>query len=355
MDGLSFGAIVPALGNDSALGGLLDDMLDVMRPVFEVQHQQLAVTLSIGAAEYPKHGSQTADLAKAIQLAMRQAQGMPGNSAVVFTRGLLADQEDRLLLEARLSQALDRGEFDLFYQAQCDLQTRRLSGFEALLRWRSPDGLIPPDRFIPLAEESGLIVPIGRWVLQQACRQAKVWHDSGVSQPVVAVNISPRQFQHPEFMATVREALDSAGVDPHFIELEITEGAMMDDAESTIAKMAELRALGLHLAIDDFGTGYSSLAYLKRFPINRLKIDRAFVRDLGQDEGGAAIVQAMIQLSHSLGMTVVAEGVEDAAQEACLRDWQCDVMQGFGYARPVPVREATAFMEQRAREDGVAA
>ena len=355
LDGLSFGAIVPALGDDAALRGLLDQLLQVMQPVFEVQRQQLAVTLSIGAAEHPRDGTQTDDVAKAIQLAMRQAQTQPGNSAVVFTEGLLTDQQDRLQLEARLSQALDRGEFELFYQAQCDLRTRRLSGFEALLRWRSAEGLIPPDRFIPLAEESGLIVPIGRWVLQQGCRQAKAWHDLGLGRPVVAINISPRQFQHPEFMNTVREALSSTGADPRFIELEITEGAMLDDAESTIAKMAELRALGLHLAIDDFGTGYSSLAYLKRFPINRLKIDRAFVRDLGQDEGGAAIVQAMIQLSHSLGLTVVAEGVEDAAQEDCLRGWQCDVMQGFGYARPVPVHEATAWFERCAGEAGIAA
>jgi len=355
MDGLSFGAIVPALGNDATLRGLLDQLLQVMQPVFEVQRQQLAVTLSIGAAEYPRDGAQVSDIAKAVQLALRQAQGQAGNSAVVFTQGLRDNQQDRLQLEARLSQALERGELELFYQAQCELRTRRLSGFEALLRWRSPEGLIPPDRFIPLAEESGLIVPIGRWVLLQACRQAKAWHDTGLGRPVVAINISPRQFQHPEFMATVREALSLSGADPHFIELEITEGAMMDDAEATIAKMAELRALGLHLAIDDFGTGYSSLAYLKRFPINRLKIDRAFVRDLGQDAGGAAIVQAMIQLSHSLGMTVVAEGVEDAAQEACLRDWQCDVMQGFGYARPVPVGDATAFLEKCSGEAGVAA
>jgi len=355
MDGLSFGAIVPALGDAAALRELLDRLLLVMQPVFEVQRQQLAVTLSVGAAEYPRDGAQTADIARAIQLAMRHAQGQPGNSAVVFTQGLLDDQQGRLQLEARLSQALDRGELELFYQAQCELSTRKLSGFEALLRWRSPEGLIPPDRFVPLAEESGLIVPIGRWVLQQACRQAKIWHDSGLGQPVVAINISPRQFQHPEFMASVRETLIDTGMDPHFIELEITEGAMMDNAEATIAKMAELRALGLHLAIDDFGTGYSSLAYLKRFPINRLKIDRAFVRDLGQDEGGAAIVQAMIQLSHSLGMTVVAEGVEDAAQEACLRGWHCDVMQGFGYARPVPVADATAFMERCSREAGMAA
>ena len=161
----------------------------------------------------------------------------------------------------------------------------------------------------------------------------------------MAINISPRQFQHPDFMATVREALRSSGVDPHCIELEITEGAMMDDAESTIAKMVELRGLGLHLAIDDFGTGYSSLAYLKRFPIDRLKIDRSFVRDLGRDEEAGSIVQALIQLAHSLGMTVVAEGVEDARQEACLRGWRCDLMQGFGYARPLPVQGATALLK----------
>jgi len=355
MDGLSFGAILPAPGDDHALHDLLEQLLLVMQPVFEVQRQQLAVTLSIGAAEYPRHGAQLSDVAKAVQLAMQHAQGQPGNSAVVFTPALLSGQQDRLQLEARLSQALERGELELFYQAQCDLRTRRLSGFEALLRWRSPEGLIPPDRFIPLAEESGLIVPIGRWVLETACRQARAWHDGGLGRPVVAINISPRQFQHPGFMSSVRDVLSSTGMDPHFIELEITEGAMMDDAEATIAKMAELRALGLHLAIDDFGTGYSSLAYLKRFPINRLKIDRAFVRDLGQDEGGAAIVQAMIQLSHSLGLTVVAEGVEDTAQEVCLRGWHCDVMQGFGYARPVPVAEATAFMERCSLEAGSAA
>lgn len=347
LDGLSFGAIVPALPDDEAVRALLEQLQQVMRPVFEVQRQQLVVTISIGAADYPRDGEDTADVARAVQLAMRQAQVQPGNSAVVFTGNLLAHQQDRLQMEARLSQALERGELELFYQAQCELRTRRLTGFEALLRWRSPEGLIPPDRFIPLAEESGLIVPIGRWVLQQACQQARAWQDSGLGRPVVAINISPRQFQHPGFMDSVREALHSSGADPRCIELEITEGATMDDADCTIAKMAALRELGLHLAIDDFGTGYSSLAYLRRFPIDRLKIDRSFVRDLGQDAGGAAIVQAMIQLAHSLGLTVVAEGVETADQEACLRGWRCDLMQGYGYARPVPAAEATAWLAQR--------
>ncbi|MFG6442604.1 EAL domain-containing protein [Roseateles sp. LKC17W] len=345
LDGLSFGVTLPALAGGAQLAGLLDELLQAMQPVFLVQHQELAVTLSIGAAELPRHGRRLAEVAKAIQLAMRHAQRQPGNAAVLYTDELMLEQQDRLLMEARLSQALDKGEFELFYQAQCDLQGRQLTGFEALLRWRGPEGLIPPDRFIPVAEESGLMVPIGRWVLQQACRQAKAWHDAGLGKPVMAINISPRQFQHPDFMAMVHEALDHSGVDPHRIELEITEGAMMDDAEATIAKMAELRRLGLHLAIDDFGTGYSSLAYLRRFPINRLKIDRSFIRDLGQDDEGAAIVQALIQLAHSLGMTVVAEGVEDDRQERCLRDWGCDMMQGFGYARPLPARDAAALLD----------
>lgn len=345
LDGLSFGAILPPPADDDALRMQLDRLLQTMGAVFEVSHQQLVVTLSIGAAVYPRDGARVDDVARAIQLAQRQAQRQPGNSAVLFTPGLMADQQDRLQLEARLSQALDRGEFELFYQAQCDLASRRLTGFEALLRWRSADGLIGPDRFIPVAEESGLIVPIGRWVLMQACQQARAWHDLGLGRPVVAINISPRQFQHPGFMATVREALQRSGVEPGCIELEITESAVMDDADATIAKMNELRALGLHLAIDDFGTGYSSLAYLKRFPLNRLKIDRSFVRDLSREGDGAAIVKALIQLAHSLGMTVVAEGVEEPTQVECLRDWRCDMIQGFLYARPAPAPEAQRLLE----------
>lgn len=345
LDGLSFGAILPALPSDDVLRIQLDRLLQTMGPVFEVSRQELVVTLSIGAAVYPRDGERVEDVARAIQLAQRQAQRLPGNSAVLYTPGLMADQQDRLQLEARLSQALDRGEFELFYQAQCDLASRQLVGFEALLRWRSPDGLIAPDRFIPVAEESGLIVPIGRWVLMQACRQAQAWHALGLGRPTMAINISPRQFQHPDFMASVREALQLTGVDPDCIELEITESAMMDDADATIATMNELRALGLHLAIDDFGTGYSSLAYLKRFPLERLKIDRSFVRDLGPQGDGAAIVKAMIQLAHSLQMTVVAKGVEEPTQVDCLRDWRCDVIQGFLYARPVPVPEAQRLLE----------
>ncbi|MCV2365958.1 bifunctional diguanylate cyclase/phosphodiesterase [Paucibacter sp. DJ1R-11] len=346
LDGLSFGVICRGNSEQVGLESFLLELTEAIAPSFCINQQQLTVTLSIGAAEYPKDGRTPADIARAIQFASHRAREQAGTRAVVFSEGLMSHQHERLLMETRLSQALERGEFELHYQAQCRLSDRRLSGFEALLRWRSVDGLIPPDRFIPLAEASGLIVPIGRWVLQQACAQARAWQEAGLGEPMVAVNISPRQFQHPEFMDMVRQTLQSSGVNPGQMELEITEGAVMDEADGSTAQLHALRALGLHLAIDDFGTGYSSLAYLRRFPINRLKIDRSFITDLMRRSEDAAIVQALIQLSHSLGLTVVAEGVEDLSQEACLRDWGCDLMQGYVYARPVPAAQASEMLRQ---------
>lgn len=351
LDGLSFGVVLPTGPQALDLPRLLADIEAAMRPVFVVQHQELAVTLGIGAARYPQDGASTPDVARAIQFAMRRAQTLPGTSAVVYTEDLMLSQRDLLQLETQLAQALERGEFELVYQPQCDLRDRRLVGFEALLRWRSPQGPIGPDRFIPVAEESGLIVPIGRWVLAQACRQAKAWHDAGWPELTMAVNISPRQFAHPDFMAMVQEALQASGVAPAQIELEITEGAVMDDADAAIAEMVALRALGLQLAIDDFGTGHASLAYLKRFPINRLKIDRSFVHELAVHRENAAIVRAVVQLGHSLGLSVVAEGVEELQEERFLREWGCDLMQGYLFARPMSADEAGAFLA-RARTDG---
>jgi diguanylate cyclase (GGDEF)-like protein len=344
LDGLSFGVLCPGNSIQIDLNGMLNEFMKAMEPVFVTEGQEVIVTLGVGAAEYPKDGNSPAEVLRAVQLAIQAAREDSGNSFVVFTAELMSKQSARLALEARLSQALEKGEFELHYQAQCALSDRRLTGFEALLRWRSADGLIPPDRFIPLAEASGLIVPIGKWVLQQACQQARAWQQAGFSAPTVAVNISPRQFQHPEFMNMVRQTLDSSGVNPDQIELEITEGAVMEEVESAIAQLSALREMGLHLAIDDFGTGYSSLAYLRRFPINRLKIDRSFIIDVTRRREDAAIVQALIHLSHSLGLTVVAEGAEETAQEDCLREWGCDLMQGYVYARPVPVSQATELL-----------
>jgi diguanylate cyclase (GGDEF)-like protein len=347
LDGLSFGVVLPKGAQPLALAPLLDAIQQAMKPVFVVQHQELSVTLGIGAAEYPKDGATTPDVARAIQFAMRRAQSLAGTRAVIYTDDLMHRQRDLLQLESQLAQALERGEFELVYQPQCALRDRRLVGFEALLRWRSPQGPVGPDRFIPVAEESGLIVPIGRWVLTQACRQAKAWHDAGWPELSMAVNISPRQFAHPEFRSMVQEALQLSGVAPAQVELEITEGAVMDDADAAIEEMRALRDMGLQLAIDDFGTGHASLAYLKRFPINRLKIDRSFVHELAVQRENAAIVRAVVQLGHSLGLSVVAEGVEQPQEERFLREWGCDLMQGYLFARPMPAEAASAMLAQQ--------
>ena len=279
-----------------------------------------------------------------------QAHADPGNSFLVYDSRIGESQRDKLRMESRMLKALEHGDFELFYQGQRGLPDGRICGFEALLRWRDGDKMISPADFIPLAEETGLIVRIGAWVLEEACRQAKAWSDSGAGSPLVAVNISPRQFNHPDFLATVRDTLMRTGVDPRQIELEITEGSVMNDAEASIAQLHALREMGLHLAIDDFGTGYASLSYLRRFPLDRLKIDRSFVRQLTMSEQDDTIVRTVIELAHTLGLSVTAEGVETIEQETVLQGWGCDVIQGFLRFRPAPADTATSLLEQDKRD-----
>lgn len=345
LDGLSFGCIFPGAEMPGDPSALMSELGTAMEAPFAIEHQELLVTLAMGAAEYPRDGATPSQVARAIELATISARGRPGNSHVVYSEEMQALHRNRLQLEARLAQALELGEFQLHYQPQRALHGDRLCGFEALLRWTGRDGPVSPGLFIPLAEESGLIVPLGRWVLETACRQARAWADAGHGPVMVAINISPRQFQHPGFLQSVRDVLELTGVDPAQVELEITEGAVMQETETTIALLHALRGLGLALAIDDFGTGYASLAYLRRFPLNRLKIDQSFTRQLTARTEDMAIVKALIELSHSLGLEVVAEGVELADQEACLRRLQCDVIQGYWLARPAPAAAGTALLE----------
>jgi EAL domain-containing protein (putative c-di-GMP-specific phosphodiesterase class I) len=274
---------------------------------------------------------------------------------VVYDPRIGESQRDKLHMETRMLKALEQGDFEVFYQGQSDLHDGRISGFEALLRWHDGGKMISPAQFIPLAEESGLIVRIGAWVLRQSCLQARAWADAGLGRPKVAVNISPRQFNHPDFMATVRETLRSTGVDPAQIELEITEGSVMNDAEASISQLHALRAIGLQLAIDDFGTGYASLSYLRRFPLNRLKIDRSFIMQISATEQDDTIVRTVIELAHSLGLSVTAEGVETVEQESRLRHWGCDLVQGFLHSRPAPAGVATALLDADRRAVAVAA
>jgi EAL domain-containing protein (putative c-di-GMP-specific phosphodiesterase class I) len=254
----------------------------------------------------------------------------------------------RVLMEARLRAAMAANEFSLHFQPQIDLSNGLVNGCEALIRWHNAElGWVPPASFIPLTEEIGLIVPLGEWVLRHACETAKGWLDAGIEFGCVAVNISPQQFRQRNFPQSVENILRETGLPAACLELEITESTIMETAETAVAMLVRLKELGITLSVDDFGTGYSSLAYLKRFPIDRLKIDRSFVTDLETDPSDAAIATAVIALAHSLGLSVVAEGVETQGQSDFLRERGCDSVQGYFYCRPGPAEIAAEFCRQR--------
>jgi EAL domain-containing protein (putative c-di-GMP-specific phosphodiesterase class I) len=255
----------------------------------------------------------------------------------------------RLAMESRLYRALGKNEFLLHYQPQFDLRIKRMTGVEALVRWRHPEGgLIPPDAFIPILEDTGLIVPVGAWILHTACAQNKQWQDAGLPPVRVAVNLSATQFQQPGLVQSVRSALESTGLSPEYLELEITENIAVHNEESVIAVLAELRALGIGIAIDDFGTGYSSLSYLKRFPIDKLKIDQSFLRDYQPSAPDDGIIRAIIAMAGSLNLKVIAEGVETREQSDFLRANGCDEVQGYFYGKPMPGGDLVALMRQGA-------
>jgi len=307
--------------------------------------QEIVLSASIGSstlAHGDRDGSALIQKAEtALHLARRR-----GGAHIAYCRELDHALRDHLAIEARLRHAIDRGELALHYQPQQRLLDRDLTGFEALLRWQSEAGMVSPADFIPLAEESGLILPIGDWVLAEAFRQAAAWNADGAAPLTVAVNISPRQFEQPRFLDQLRQHLARSGARPQHIELEITEGILMEGANRSAELLAELRALGFRLSIDDFGTGYSSLSYLKRFPVHKLKIDQAFVRQLEAVGDDAEIIKAIISLGHSLGFSVIAEGVETPEQASLLVWWGCDQIQGYHYGRPMPADAAAAFIAQ---------
>jgi len=248
-------------------------------------------------------------------------------------------------LETRLKKAIEKEEFTLFYQPQVDLITGRIVGMEALLRWQASDlGMMPPSEFIPVAEETGLIVPLGDWVLRTACAQNKAWQNAKLPHIPVAVNLSGRQFHHQNLVEKVEAALRESHLAPEWLDLEITETYAMQDADFTLAILKEMKRMGVHISMDDFGTGYSSLSQLKHFPIDTLKIDRSFVKDLATDPKEEAIVSAIIVLAHSLRMDVVAEGVETAEELAIIKKHHCDKMQGYLFSRPIPVSDFEALL-----------
>ncbi|MBI3896675.1 MAG: EAL domain-containing protein [Gammaproteobacteria bacterium] len=329
---------------------LAHKILTSLRRPFELLGQEIYVSASLGLTLYPHDSQDVEELLRNADVAMYRAKEIGRNTYQFYAAEMTAHAQDRLSLENALRRALDRGEFTLHYQPIVELNGGNVIGAEALLRWRHPErGMVPPLQFIPLAEETGLIVPIGEWVLRTACAQCKEWDSNGLGALTLAVNISPRQFQRPDFASTVAKVLRETGLPPERLELELTESVLMHNPETTIANMKRLSDIGVQLSIDDFGTGYSSLSYLKRFPIDRLKIDRSFVKGIPADGDDAAIATAIIAMAHKLQLNVIAEGVETADQLAYLRSHECDVMQGYYFSPPIPNDEYVKLLSARPR------
>jgi len=307
--------------------------------------QECRVTASIGISLFPSDAQDEESLTKNADAAMYAAKEDGRNNFLFHSREIKTQSIERLMLETSLRRALKRNELVLYYQPKRDLSRGGISGVEALLRWNHPDlGLLLPNRFIPLAEETGLIVPIGRWVLQTACLQNMAWQRQGLPPIRVAVNLSPRQFADPNLLGDIRTALEKSGLPPQLLELEITESMVMQNMERTMRVLEAIKRLGITLSIDDFGTGYSSMSLVKKLPIDALKIDRSFVREIASDADDKAIAEAIIALGRALDLTVVAEGVETAEQEAVLRAHNCDEIQGFLISKPIPADEFAAFV-----------
>jgi diguanylate cyclase len=324
-------------------------MLEGLGQTFRVHGHELFITPSIGISIFPAHGTSAQELLTSADAAMYSAKKLGRNNVQIFAPEMQTSFPERLKLETDLRQALTRREFELHYQPKVDLRLQRVVGMEALLRWRHPDkGLVSPVEFIPLAEETGLIVPIGRWVLEEACRQNKAWQDKGMGQLCVAVNISAVQFRQKDLLDTIAYALVQSGLEPEYLEVEITESTVMHNASEATGTLERLRKTGVKISIDDFGTGYSSLSYLKSFPISTLKIDRAFIREISEDRDDAAIVRAIIGLAHNLRLRVVAEGVETDQQLEFLRTLDSDEYQGYLCSRPLPAVEFERFLRQPA-------
>ncbi|MFH1813104.1 MAG: EAL domain-containing protein [Pseudomonadota bacterium] len=310
----------------------------------QIDHVELVVTASVGIALFPENGDDAETLLRHADMAMYAAKQRGRNTFEFFTEAMQKRAIERLSLEQDMAHALEGGQFSLHYQPQVDAVTGRIVSAEALLRWNHPRrGAVSPVEFIPVAEETGLIVPLGEWVVQEACRQIAQWRDQGRPVVPVAVNLSAINFRSDSLLPQIVEALESNRLSSHFLHVELTESAVMQEPQSALAKLAALKALGLTLSIDDFGTGYSSLSTLKQFPIDLLKIDRSFVRDLPDDESDASIVDAILAMAHALGLRVVAEGVETEAQRQFLVQRKCGLMQGYLFSRPLPAED---FMRQ---------
>lgn len=337
LGGDEFGVITSDLGTIAEAGYLARRIIEALNVPFECAGDKIHCTASIGITLHPIDEGDSAQLLKNGALALYRAKDTGRNRFQFYDSAMNRSVQTRKNVETQIRRALDLDQFTLHYQPNVDSRTGKVVGSEALIRWESPErGLVLPGEFIPIAEECGLIVPIGEWVLRKACAQASAWRDSGRAPSRVAVNLSPLQFRRPDFANTVISILDESGLDPRDLELEITENVVMADFKTTEYSLQALYDHGVRLVIDDFGTGYSSLTYLKRFPVYKLKIDRSFISEVNVNNEDAAIANAIIKMAHSLNLRVIGEGVETVEQMDFLQQRQCDEYQGFLFAKPLP-------------------
>ena len=345
--GDEFLIILPDVGESAAAERVASQILSNLSAPFDIAGHTIGISASVGITFYPEDGNDFDTLLKNADAAMYAAKASGKNAYRVFTEDMNVDVLDKLKLKAMLRLAIDRQEFHLVYQPQIDLRTNRVVGVETLIRWNHPEqGNIPPVRFIPLAEESGMIGEIGEWVIEEACRQGTQWFDAGMAPFVIAVNVSAQQFTNGSILKTVEAALRHSGLPPEFLELEFTESGLLSDIQNSLATIEALRTMGVKMSIDDFGTGYSSLSYLQQFKVEKLKIDQSFVRSIGTSAEGMEIVRAIIQLGKTLQLQVIAEGVETELHHRTLMDLDCDEAQGYLFSRPVPASDLVPFLDR---------
>jgi predicted signal transduction protein with EAL and GGDEF domain/FixJ family two-component response regulator len=347
LGGDEFTILIPDLERVEHALNVAHRVKDAMRRPFLIEGNEIFVTASIGISLFPEDGDDCTSLLKYADTAMYHAKNCGKNNAKLYSSSLTMQIMSHVKLEVGLRRALQNDELYLLYQPQLDVRSSEIVGVEALVRWRHAErGVVSPNEFIPLAEETGLIVPIGEWVLRTACMQARHWQKLTHRSVRMAVNLSAKQFKDENLSQIVLSALHDTGLDPRLLELELTEGTLMDDAKATLATLEQLRGIGVYLSIDDFGTGYSSMNYLKRFDVRALKIDRSFISGLPQDSENAAITRAIIAMAHGLKMIVVAEGVETGEQLGLLEEYGCDLVQGFYLGRPAPGDAVTAMLQR---------
>ncbi|MEO1092341.1 MAG: EAL domain-containing protein [Pseudomonadota bacterium] len=350
LGGDEFLLLLPGCRGAENAAKVAQKILDVMRHPYAINGQELSATASLGIALFPHDGADGETLVRNADTALYRTKEQGRNSYQFYTNDMNARAFERLVLETQLRRALERGELVLHYQPVVSAETGEITAVEALVRWFHPElGRVPPGEFIPLAEETGLILPIGQWVLTEACRQIREWQRQGFAELRLAVNLSGRQFKQRNLVDTIRRVLQATGMPAHLLELELTESALMEDVGESVGRLQAIHDLGVQFAVDDFGTGYSSLAYLKRFPIRCLKIDRSFIKDVTTDANDAAIAQAIVALAEMLNISVVAEGVETREQLAMVRRFRCDELQGFLFSGPLPGDELLALLRSGRR------